>query len=569
MTPSGTVTIVHAFTSPPDAVFPLAPVIQASDGNFYGTTVVGGPGSCTIFGCGTVFKMTPGGNVTILHAFTGTDGSLPAGDGAFFPAITSGTALIQATDGNLYGTTAGGGLDAGVVFRLTLPPAITTQPASQTIASGQTASLSVVAAGSGLSYQWYVGPTGTTTTPIAGATSSSYTTAPLTSTTSYWVRVSNVSGTADSNTATIAVNGSPNPTIVLDAPANGTTTGPSFSVSGWAIDRGAGSGTGVDAVYVWAYPNPGSGTAPVFLGVATYGIARPDIGALFGSQFGSSGFQFSVSALAAGRYQITAFEHSAVTNTIAASASTIVTVGSTPVSSPAMVLDSPRVNSTVGLMVTFAGWAIDRGAASGTGTDQVIVWAYPGGGGAPQYVGATTYGIARPDIGAAFGAQFTNSGFQLTVAISPGTYTFVAFAHSTVANAYSAVAAPNVTVTATHPYLFIDAPGPNTTATRPFTLSGWAVDTAAPTGTGIDAIAVWAYPTGGGTPLFVGNAAYGSSRPDIGALFGDARFTPSGYSFTVTASTLAAGAYNLVVFGHSTVTNSFTAVGVNNSVTVQ
>ena len=86
------------------------------------------------------------------------------------------------------------------------PPVITTQPASQTIASGQTATLSVVATGTApLTYQWYVGTSGTTTTPIAGATASSYTTPALTSTTSYWVRVSNASGTADSATATITI----------------------------------------------------------------------------------------------------------------------------------------------------------------------------------------------------------------------------------------------------------------------------------------------------------------------------------------------------------------------------
>jgi hypothetical protein len=105
-------------------------------------------------------------------------------------------------------------------------------------------------------------------------------------------------------------------------------------------------------------------------------------------------------------------------------------------------------------------------------------------------------------------------------------------------------------------------------ATRPFTLSGWAVDTAAPTGTGIDGIAVWAYPTSGATPTFVAFGSYGASRPDIGALFGDVRFASSGYSLTVT-STLPAGVYHLVVFGHSTVTNAYTAVGVTQNITVQ
>jgi hypothetical protein len=312
---------------------------------------------------------------------------------------------------------------------------------------------------------------------------------------------------------------------------------------------------------VWAYPNPGSGAAPVFLGAATAGIERQDIGALFGSQFTDSGFQLTVSGLAAGRYQITAFAYSVVANAFAAAASATVTVAGGQVSSPAMMLDSPSVNATVGQTVTFSGWAIDRGASSGTGVDQVVVWAYPSGG-APQLLGAATYGIARPDVGALFGSVSTNSGFQLTVAVAPGTYTFVAFAHSTVANAYNGVASPNVTVQAavTNPFVVIDTPGQNTTATQPFTLSGWAVDTGAPTGTGIDEIAVWAYPaTGTGSPTFVGSGAYGSARPDIGAAFGDARFASCGYTLTVTAPTLAAGVYDLAVFGRSTVTGGFTA----------
>jgi subtilase family protein/Ig-like domain-containing protein len=88
----------------------------------------------------------------------------------------------------------------------TTPPTITTQPLSQTITSGQTATLSVTAGGTApLTYQWYMGASGTITTPIAGTTGSSYTTPALSSTTSYWVRVSNSVGTADSATATVTV----------------------------------------------------------------------------------------------------------------------------------------------------------------------------------------------------------------------------------------------------------------------------------------------------------------------------------------------------------------------------
>ena len=88
------------------------------------------------------------------------------------------------------------------------PLGIATQPASQTITSGYTAMLSVTASGTGpLSYQWYEGPSGTTTTPV-GTNSNSYTTTGLTASKSYWVRVtSTCSGTAsvNSSAATISV----------------------------------------------------------------------------------------------------------------------------------------------------------------------------------------------------------------------------------------------------------------------------------------------------------------------------------------------------------------------------
>src|SRR5262249_40515679 len=84
-------------------------------------------------------------------------------------------------------------------------PAITTQPQDQTIPPGLTASLTVVATGPNLSYQWYTGTGGTTTNPIGGAMSASYMTPILSSPVRYWVRVSNVYGHADSNTAFVHV----------------------------------------------------------------------------------------------------------------------------------------------------------------------------------------------------------------------------------------------------------------------------------------------------------------------------------------------------------------------------
>jgi uncharacterized repeat protein (TIGR03803 family) len=114
MTPSGTVSILHVFTgAPTDGAGPDGSLIQGADGVFYGTTSEGGAS-----GYGTVFQMTPAGTVTLLHSFAspllGPDGPYPS------------AGLIQATDGNLYGTTYWSGAPAdpfpgwGTVFRLTL-----------------------------------------------------------------------------------------------------------------------------------------------------------------------------------------------------------------------------------------------------------------------------------------------------------------------------------------------------------------------------------------------------------------------------------------------------------------
>lgn len=87
-------------------------------------------------------------------------------------------------------------------------PQISVQPTGPIIKSGATATLSITASGSGtLSYQWYQGPSGTTTNSISGATSSSYATPALNATSSYWVKVTDSNGSTNSNTAVVLIAG--------------------------------------------------------------------------------------------------------------------------------------------------------------------------------------------------------------------------------------------------------------------------------------------------------------------------------------------------------------------------
>jgi uncharacterized repeat protein (TIGR03803 family) len=120
ITPAGTLTTLHSFclnwpSTCTDGFYPWAGLIQGTDGNFYGTALGGGANG----NYGTIFKITPAGMLTTLHSFCSkggcTDGTQPY------------AGLVQGSDGNLYGTTLGGGTSLrGTVFKITLAGALTT-----------------------------------------------------------------------------------------------------------------------------------------------------------------------------------------------------------------------------------------------------------------------------------------------------------------------------------------------------------------------------------------------------------------------------------------------------------
>lgn len=113
---SHTERVVYSFQGAPnDGESPNSPVV--GDGNIlYGTTVYGGPGTCNngfANGCGTFYKFTAQGE-TVLHSFTGPDGSYPS-------------KIIPAGNGNFYGVTgAGGAYGAGTIYEITPTGSVTT-----------------------------------------------------------------------------------------------------------------------------------------------------------------------------------------------------------------------------------------------------------------------------------------------------------------------------------------------------------------------------------------------------------------------------------------------------------
>ena len=102
ISPSGNLSNLWSFTGGSDGAYPYAPLVEGSDGNFYGTAQYGGT-----YYAGTVFQISPSGSLTNLWSFTGcVNGGYPQ------------AGLVQGSDGNFYGTTSYSGSRNGTVFRI-------------------------------------------------------------------------------------------------------------------------------------------------------------------------------------------------------------------------------------------------------------------------------------------------------------------------------------------------------------------------------------------------------------------------------------------------------------------
>ena len=131
VTPAGTLTTLYSFcsqTNCADGEAPEGGLVQGNDGNFYGTTSEGGNSNseCTSGGgtCGTLFQITPGGTLTTIYSFC-SQANCADGSGSI-------AGLFQGSDGNFYGTTAAGGITTsecagcGTLFQITPGGAFTT-----------------------------------------------------------------------------------------------------------------------------------------------------------------------------------------------------------------------------------------------------------------------------------------------------------------------------------------------------------------------------------------------------------------------------------------------------------
>jgi hypothetical protein len=337
--------------------------------------------------------------------------------------------------------------------------------------------------------------------------------------------------------------------LVADTPAQGAHVFGPFRISGWALQQGGTSGTGVETIEVFAAVPGGT---PIQLGTATLGDARPDIAARFGNRYADAGFHFTVPRLAPGAYDIIVKASSALTHLV--NARTLLRVN---VDGPAyqMVLDNPAAGEDGPSPFLVRGWALDLNATNGSGVDAVHVWAWPAGSAGALFCGAATVGLPRPDVAAVFGPQFAGAGFEASCDLPDGTYTIVAYKLSAVTHTFDeqavvsfrahgrgiqAMDLEHITVT-----------GLGRAAT--LALLGWALDGRSLTGSGIDAVHVWAFPTSGGTPVFVG-VGLPMFRTDVAQVFGT-RFATAGFGGAFAAP--PPGTYDVAVYARSAFTGQF------------
>jgi hypothetical protein len=335
----------------------------------------------------------------------------------------------------------------------------------------------------------------------------------------------------------------PGPFVAIDAPVAGSVGQP-VTVRGWAVDGNAASGTGIDAVHIYATPQGGAG---IFLGAATYGQSRPDGGAAHGSRFTPSGFTLTAGgALPPGPYTITVYGHSTATGAFSATAQVAVTLLGP--SAPFGAVDTPANNATVSGEMAMTGWALDD-----IGVSRVDILRSPVGSETGLvFVGRAVFiRGARPDVQSLFPNAGDNDnagwGFMVLTNFLPnqgnGTFDLHAYAVDG-AGLQTLLGTKRIianNAASTKPFGTIDTPGQGETVSGTIINFGWAL-TPQPNIINTNGSTIDVYVDG----AFRGHPVYNNNRADIAGLFPGLRNTNGavGY-FMLDTTTLTNGLHTI------------------------
>lgn len=210
----------------------------------------------------------------------------------------------------------------------------------------------------------------------------------------------------------------------IDNPRSGGTVGSQVTISGYAIDRNSGTGTGIDQVHIYLDGPYGTGS---IIGAAQYGLSRPDVGNFYGDQrFTPSGWQlvWNTANVSPGAHSLYLYAHRTTDNrwslfgphniTVVGLPTPTPTVTPTPTYAPNVIapIETPQDGAAVAGSATILGYAIDRNSRTGTGINAVHLY-LDGPYGTGTFLGQAEYGLSRPDIGTRYGnARFTPSGWR-------------------------------------------------------------------------------------------------------------------------------------------------------------
>jgi N-acetylmuramoyl-L-alanine amidase len=258
--------------------------------------------------------------------------------------------------------------------------------------------------------------------------------------------------------------------VNIDEPKNSQTIGGNFELKGWAIEKSGVNSPEITAVHVYDGPAAGAGN---LIGIATYGIARPDVAQSFGKDnFTNCGFTLGVdsSRLAKGTHVLYVYAHNeqlgwAYTtvkvnvlndgsnvgtqdNSISAPVQGTVETNTTNTTNNStsnqnynssgkqkvlINIDSLKNNQQLSGDFELVGWAVEQSAMDSTGITAIHIYDGPANG-EQNMLGVAQYGIARPDVASNFGkVNLTNCGFTLNVnssKLTNGKHTLYVYAYN-------------------------------------------------------------------------------------------------------------------------------------------
>jgi beta-N-acetylglucosaminidase len=331
------------------------------------------------------------------------------------------------------------------------------------------------------------------------------------------------------NVSNLAVKG------YMESPTNGSTVQGVTNVSGWFLDA-----NGVSKIEVLVDGNS--------VGQAQYGSARPDVAKAFPEyQNANSGYQFALDtkSLTNGQHSLTIREtaNNGTTNVLASQ-----TVNVQNNSGAKGYIESPTNGSTVQGVTNVSGWFLD---ANGVSKIEVLVDG--------NSVGQAQYGSARPDVAKAFPEyQNANSGFQYsldTKSLTNGQHTLT-IKETGNGGVVNVLTSEKINVQNSPVRGNIETPWNGSTVKGSINVSGWLLDIS-----GVSKIEVL---VDGNS---IGQAQYGSARPDVAKAYPEYQNGFSGYQYTVDTKNLTNGLHTLTV--KETGNNGGTNIVGNLSVNIQ